>query len=806
MLTNYLKISIRNLVKHKAYSFINIFGLAVGVAGCLLILLYIQDELSYDRFNKKADRIYRINSDLKFGNTELHLPVCSDMMGQILKKDYPQVEQYTRIYSYGGDKLIKKGNEFNKERSIAFADSTFFKIFSFRVVSGNIERVLNEPNTVVISESVAKKYFGTVNASGKIMVTNDKPNPNYKVTAVIKDMPANSHFRFDFLFPMQNLQYDWGNLLALNFHTYLLLRKGTDYKEFQKNFRQYNDKYVFPYAKQYMHIQSMEQFEREGNKIEHSLVPLTDIHLYSDRTQELSPSGNIQYVYIFSAAALFILLIACVNFMNLTTARSASRAREVGIRKVLGTERKNLILQFLAESTILAFLSVIIALIIVYIVLPAFGHLAGKNLLFQNLASPFVLPFIIALPFFIGLSAGIYPAFSLSGFKTASVLKGKILTGGGKLRSILVVFQFAASIVLITGTLIIYGQLNYIQNKNLGFQKDQVLIINDAYTLGKNTEVFKREMLRVPGVISGTLSGYLPVPSDRNFNGFFKDATMDSKSGFTMQQWTVDYDYFKTIGIQLLKGRFFSRDYGTDSTAVIINETAAKQLGHKNPIGKKVFVLSRNSIPRGYKIIGVVKNFNYESLRHNISSLCFMLGKSTGLVSFKIKAASIPYILKEAKEKWKSMAAVMPFSCRFMDDSFNQLYKTERRTGYTALAFSALAILVACLGLFGLAAFLAEQKTKEIGVRKVLGASVSSILILLSGEYLKWILMANVIAWPLAYYFMSKWLQNFAFRTNISVWVFIAAGSIAVIIALATVSIQAVKAAVANPVKSLRYE
>lgn len=808
MLKNYLKIAARNLIKHRAYSLINVLGLAIGVACCLLILLYIQDELSYDRFHKNADRIYRINSDLKFGNTELDVPVCSDMMGPILKKDYPQVEEYTRIYCYGGEKLIKKGGEFNTERNVAYADSTFFKVFTFPAVSGNTERVLNEPNTVVISESIAKKYFGTSQAAGKILVTDDKTNSMYKVTAVIKDMPANSHFRFNFIFPMQNLNYNWGNFISLNFHTYLLLRKGTDYKEFQKNFRQYNAKYVFPFAKQLMHIQSMEQFEKEGNKIEHSLIPITDIHLYSNRAQELSPSGNIQYVYIFSAVALFILLIACVNFMNLTTARSANRAREVGIRKVLGTERRNLVIQFLVESTLLAFLSIIISLAIVYLALPAFGHLAGKELQLKNLTSSFVLPFIIALPFFVGIASGIYPAFYLSGFKPALIIKGKTLTGAGsgRLRSVLVVFQFVTSIILITGTLIIYNQLNYIQNKNLGYQKDQVLIINDAYTLGKNAEVFKNEMLRVPGVMNGTLSGFLPIPSSRNCTGFFKDATIDSKDGFTMQKWEVDYDYFKTLGIQLLKGRFFSRDFGTDSNAIIINETTVKQLGYDDPVGEKIYTFKMHEKYDNYHIIGVVKNFNFESLKQDIGPLCFVLGRSTGLVSLKVKSASIPTIIKDARNIWQRMTAVMPFSYKFMDESFNEMYKTEQRTGTTALTFTVLAILVACLGLFGLAAFLAEQKTKEIGVRKVLGASVPSILVLLSKEFLKWIIIANLIAWPIAYYIMNNWLENFAFRVNISVWIFIISGLAAIVIALATISIQALKAATANPVKSLRYE
>ena len=394
MLKNYLKVAFRNLIRFKIYSFINIAGLAIGIACCLLILLYIQNELSYDRFNKKADRIFRINTDLKFGATELAIPVCSDMMGPMLKQDFPQVEEYTRIYNFGGKKMVKKGNNFNTEQKIAYVDSTFFKVFTFPALAGNTDNILNEPNTVVITKSIAKKYFNTVDAVGKYIETDDNGRTLYKVTAVIKDMPENSHFRFDFLFSMKNLNYDWGNFVSSNFHTYLLLKKGVDYKKFEKNFRIYNDKYVFPYAKKHIQVNSKEEFERAGNKIEYSLIPITKIHLYSKRIQEIRPAGNIQYVYIFSAVALFILLIACINFMNLTTARSANRAREVGISKVLGTERKSLIYQFLTESTLTALIAVILAIVIVYHVLSFFNNISGKELKYKCLV--FILNSIIS--------------------------------------------------------------------------------------------------------------------------------------------------------------------------------------------------------------------------------------------------------------------------------------------------------------------------------------------------------------------------------------------------------------------------
>ncbi len=814
MLKNYLKVAFRNLLRFKTYSFINITGLAIGIACCLLILLYIKNELSYDRFNKKADQIYRINTDLKFGNTELAIPVVPDLMGPLLKQDFPQVKEYTRIYNWAGKKLVKKGNNFNTETGIAYVDSTFFKVFTFKTIAGNTDKILNEPNTVVITESIAKKYFNTVDAVGKFIETTDNGRTLYKVTAVIKDMPFNSHLRFDFLFPMQNLDYDWGNLISSNFHTYLLLKKGVNYKDFEKNFELFNNKYVYPYAQKYMHI-TKEEFDRAGNRLKYSLIPLTDIHLFSKRIQEISPTGTIQYVYIFSAVAFFILLIACINFMNLTTARSANRAREVGIRKVLGTEKKNLIYQFLTESTLTALISVILAVAIVYNVLPFFNNLSGKELSTNDLYSSSILIFLVSLPFIVGFIAGSYPAFFLSRFNPIQIIKGKLSTGSksGGLRSVLVVFQFATSIILITGTIIIYNQLNYIQNTNLGYQKDQVLIINDAYNLGRNVDAYKNEMLNVPGVISGTTSGFLPIPSLRNFNAFYKEASQAAESGLTMQSWKIDYDYLKTLGIKIVQGRNFSHEFGSDSSSIILNEAAVKQLGYnlsanakENPINNSVYTWENGGKIVKYNIIGVVKDFHFESFHQDIGPLGLLLKRSTGLISFKVTASKIPMILKEAEVKWKRMSSGMPFSYKFMDDSFNEVYKADRRVGFIALSFSALAIIVACLGLFGLATFLAEQKTKEIGVRKVLGASVPSIFLMLSKEFIKWIIIANIIAWPFAYYFMNKWLQEFAYRININWWIFTFAGCIVLIIALLTVSIQAIKAATANPVKSLRYE
>lgn len=810
MFKNYFKIAWRNLLKNKIFSFVNIIGLAIGLSCFLLITLYVMDELNYDRYNLNADRIYRINSDIRFGGTDLHMPVTSDMMGQLLKKDYPQVENYTRIYTFNGDKLVKKGGEYIDENKVAHVDSTFFDVFTLPVIEGDTRTALDEPNTVVITESTAKKYFGTVHALGRTIETKDgDKSVLYKVTAVIRDIPDNSHFHFDFLFSMKNVDYNWGQITSHNFYTYLLLKGGTDYKVFEKNFPTYVDKYVLPYARQFINITSMAEFEKSGNKIVYTLMPLTKIHLYSDRSFELTPGGNIQYVYIFSAVALFILLIACINFMNLTTARSANRAREVGIRKVLGTERKELILQFLFESTLMVLLSLIIAIVVVYLVLPLFNDVSAKQMSLQSLFTPYILPLLVVLPVVVGLLAGSYPAFFLSAFRPIEVLKGKLKLGSksGSLRSVLVVFQFATSIFLIIGTIVVYRQLNFIQTKNLGYNKDQVLIIDGTSALGNNVEAFKTEVLRMPGVASGTISAFLPVSnSSRNDNTYSKDAVMDTKNGLDMQTWTVDYDYIKTMGMKIIKGRNFSREFGSDSSAVIINETTAGFLGYPDPVGKKIYTFDNDNKPLSFTIIGVVKNFNFESLRHDVGPLCFHLGKSTYLTSFRVNTGNINSLIAQVREKWKAMAPGMPFSYRFLDESFNDMYRSEQRVGKIALIFSVLAIFIACLGLFGLATFIAEQRTKEIGIRKVLGATVQGIAQMLSRDFMILVAIAFIIAAPCAWYTMNKWLQDFAYRTDISWWIFAVAGFAALSIALLTVSFQAIRAALMNPVKSLRTE
>lgn len=807
MIRNYIKVALRNLWKNKGYSAINIIGLSVGLATCLLILLYVWDELSFDKFHAKANRIYRIHSNIRFGGNDLRMTVTSDPMGATLKRDYPQIEQFARVYASDGSKLLKKGDNFINETSVAYADSTFFDVFSFPLLSGNPVTVLNDPNTVVISETAANKYFGTTNAVGKIVETSEKQQ--YKVTGVMKDMPENSHFKYDFLFSMDNVKYGFGNYLSHNFITYVVLKEGAKASEFPRIFKDFIVKNIMPQAKMLMKINSIEDFEKAGNFIQYELMPITDIHLKSDRFPEMRPNGSEQNVFIFSAVAFFILLIACINFMNLSTARSANRAKEVGIRKVLGTARKTLVAQFLTESMLVAFLSLCIALLLTLLILPFFNDLASKQLTMSSFFTLGFLPLLIILPLVVGLIAGSYPAFYLSSFQPITVLKGKLASGFKKssLRSGLVVFQFAATIFLIIATIVVFNQLNFIQTKKLGYNKDQVLVIDNAYVLGSQVKPFKEEVLKSSGIIGGTVSSFLPVEnSSRSDNTFSKDAVMDVKSGLNMQTWDVDYDYLKTFGMEIIKGRSFSKEYGTDSSATIINETTAGLLGYADPIGKTIYASSNEGKMTPYEIIGVVKNFNFESLRQTVGPLCFLLGNSTGSVSFKVNTSNIKNLVGSVEATWKKMAPGMPFSYRFLDESFDQMYRAEQRMGKLALAFSILAILVACLGLFGLATYAAEQRIKEIGIRKVLGASVSGIVEMLSRDFIRLVFIAALIAFPLSWWAMHKWLENFAFRIDIQWWVFIAAGLISMIIALGTISFQAVKAALANPVKSLRTE
>ncbi len=809
MLKNYLKIALRNLWKNKGFSAINIIGLSVGLATCLLIMLYVMDELSYDKYNEKADRIYRVDGDIQFGGNHFILAVAPEPMGPTLRKDFPQVEQYVRFRNYGGF-LVKKGNENLQEDKVVYTDSTLFNVFTLPMIAGNAKTALKDPKSVVITERIAKKYFNTTdNVVGKTLTIND--TGNLKITGVIKNVPTQSHFNFDLFVSMNGSLQSWevNNWVSNNENTYIVLKKGADPKALEAQFDAMVEKYVGPQVISLLNIK-MDEFKKSGNYDRYILTPLTSIHLYSDKVAELGANGSIQYVYIFSAIAIFILLIACVNFMNLSTARSSNRAKEVGVRKVLGSLRNNLIAQFLTESILISFIALVLALLLAWALLPYFNQIANKEIGIGLFSKSWLLPSLIVLMLLVGLLAGSYPAFYLSSFQPIVVLKGKLAGGFRRswLRSSLVVFQFWISIVLIIGTMVIYNQLNYIQNKKLGFNRKQVLVLQNTDPLGSQAKSFKDEMLKIPGVQSATMTGYLPTSDWRSDSPLFPDASLDQKRAVSTQIWTVDENYVPALGMEMAKGRNFSKQFLTDSSGIIINEAAAKLLGFADPINKPLYYLNdiKTKDIKTYHIIGVVKDFNYNSLRQTVTPLALFLGNQTGKIALKINTTNIKGLIAQIENKWRAMVAGQPFSYSFMDEQFNNIYRAEQRISQISVTFAILAILIACLGLFGLVTYAAEQRIKEIGIRKVLGASVVNLVSMLSKDFLKLVTISALIAFPVAYWAMNKWLQDFAYRVSISWWVFAVAGFAALAIALMTVSFQAIKAAIANPVKSLRTE
>ncbi|PKK35646.1 cell division protein FtsX [Siphonobacter sp. SORGH_AS_0500] len=805
MLSNYFKIALRNLWRNKTYSAINLFGLAFGIATCLLISFYILDELSYDRFLNHADRVYRINSDIRFGGSDTHTSNSSAPMAAALVQNYPEIEAAARILNQAPG-MIWKGTEKIQEKEV-YADSGIFEVLGIPMLSGNPKTALNQPHTVVITRKMALKYFDTVEALGKTLRVNG--SDDYKVTGVIEDLPTTSHLKTDLFFTMlDNARSKEDYWLSHNLCTYLLLKPGVSPKKVERQMQELFTRQAGPLIQQTLG-KSMAELEAAGSYIRYSLIPVTAIHLYSDRVDEMNPQSNIQYVYIFSAIAIFILLIACINFMNLATARSAHRAKEVGVRKVLGSGNGNLIGQFLTESVLLSLMAFAIALVMAELALPAFNTLADKQLSLSFFKDWYLLPVLLLFALLVGILAGSYPAFYLSAFEPAKVLKGTLTTGmrSGWLRSSLVVFQFFSSVFLIICTLAIYYQLTFIQKEKVGFNRDQVLMLNGVY--GPQVQALKNEILRIPGVQNGTVTGYLPIPSWRGDNSFFPEGEVVQERAVQMQEWYVDPDYTKTLGLKIIAGRNFSPHMATDSSGIILNETAVKLFGYKDPIGKKISVLEdmRTGQTQELTVIGVVKNFNYESLRENVGALSLQLSsKPAGWANFRLKTQNLSETVGQIEQVWNKVMPGQPFQSQFMDEAFDSIYRSEQRIGKVFMAFAITAIVIACLGLFGLAAYSAERRTKEIGVRKVLGASEIQLITLLSSDFIRLIGIAFLIASPLAWYVMNRWLEGFAYRITLNVWLFLLAGGLALLVALLTVSSQAIRASLTNPVKSLKTE
>ncbi|HEY5745558.1 MAG TPA: ABC transporter permease [Chryseolinea sp.] len=817
MFKNYFKIAVRNLTKHRFYSLVNIAGLATGVASCLIISLFILNELSYDTQHVNHDRLYRVNFRIKFGNLDYDMAVTPPALATAVLQDYPEVEAVARIRQQG-NYLVKRDKENFKEKNIAYADSSFFKVFTIPFLHGNPSKALTEPNTIVISRKIADKYFPNENAIGQTLTFFN--NWNNKIVGVMEDFPDNSQFHFEILVSMLNSEESKNNMwLSNNFHTYVLLKQGTDAKGLEKKFLGMKEKYVGPQIREFLGAENTpEKLAADGSKFDFWLMPITDVHLRAKTMVELEPAGDIVYIYLFGAIALFILVIACINFMNLSTARSANRAKEVGVRKVLGSLRSHLVRQFLLESVLISVMAFLLALGLAFVFLPTFNDLSGKHLHIP-VADPNFLVFFMGLSLLVGALAGVYPSFFLSAFKPVNVLKGKLALGmkSGLIRSGLVVFQFTISIFLIVGTITINRQLTYIQEKKIGFNKDQVIVIREAHAMGDQLESFKNEMLKDSHILSATISGYLPVAgTDRSNSTYWpmgKEPNQENMVG--MQGFYVDYDYIKTLGMEIKDGRDFSRDFISDSTGIIINEAAAQGFNiAADPIGKKIetfkFAGGSNSIEKDkrnvYTVVGVVKNFHFESLRDNITPLGLFLSKSTGLISFRFESKNVTDVISALEKKWKQMAPTQPFEYTFLDDDFSSMYATEQRLGKIFGIFAGLAIIIACLGLFALSAFTAEQRTKEIGIRKVLGATVTSIVLLLSKEFGKLIIIAFVIAAPLSWFAVKWWLQSYTYKTEVGVLVYLLAGISAFLVAWLTMGYQSIKAAASNPVNSLRSE
>ncbi|NGP77685.1 FtsX-like permease family protein [Balneolaceae bacterium YR4-1] len=816
MIKNYLKIAFRNLRNQKGYAFINISGLAVGLACCILIMIYVTHELSYDKHHEYSDRIYRVVSKIDFSGNYLELATAPAPMGPTLKQDFPEVEAVTRFRPIGS-RIVKRGDMNIKEDGLVLADPSVFRVFTIPMQYGDPETALEKPNTVVITDKIAQKYFGKLDAVGERIIILDEFE--FEVTGVIEEMPSTSHFHFNFMLSMSTTEEAENNSwFSNNFRTYVLLKPGVDAERFEENFETIKKQYVEPQLKSFMGI-SLDEFEAAGNSAEYALQPLTSIHLYSDLTGEFEPNGSITYVYIFSGLAVFVLLLACINFMNLATARSSVRAREVGIRKTLGSARSQLTVQFLSETVLLSILAMFVALFLVELSLPYFSNLSGTDIRSGYLNEPTIMAGLFAVVLITGLFAGSYPAVMLSSLKPSRVLKGVFSEQWRHIfmRKGLVVFQFSISIVIIVGLLVINKQLNFIQSKELGFSKDQIIIVEDAYTLGSSyaVDALKEEMLKDPIFKSATISSFFPVQgySKNDLVHWPKGEEPTQNNTVSMQTWTVDEDYIPTLGMELVAGRNFDEERGTEEQTVILNESAVKRFKFEDPVGESIVSYGfdhngniDNSQVREYRIIGVVKDFHYESLRRNIEPLGLFYGKSSGNVAFAIGASNSREAIEKLEAWWNEKAPDRPFNYSFMDQQFEQMYRSEQRVQNLMTAFSLIALFIACLGLFGLSAHSVNRRTKEIGIRKVMGATVPNVLALISGEFLKLVVISFLISIPISYFAATRWLNDFTYRTNIGVDIFLLTGLGAILIALLTVSGQSVKAALMNPADSLRSE
>ena len=793
MVKNYITIALRNLLRHKSYSFVNIAGLTIGLTACFLILLFVQDELSFDRFHDNADRIVRVIHEAQASKSGS--AVTSALLATALEAEFSGIEAAVRVHRFYNTILSVDEARYN-ESHFVFADPDFFRMLSFPLTKGNPETALRHPFTVVITESKARTYFGSIDPVGKVLTFNNEHD--FVITGVMKDVPQNSHLKMDFVSSFESLKDIHGPGLEMwayrNYYTYLLLREGVSPVALEEKLPAFAES----------HVPGM-----DITRSQFTLQPITDIHLRSSHIGwDIASHSDISYVYSFSAIAIFIILIACINFMNLSTARSSIRAKEIGLRKVIGASRIHLVKQFIGETILLSIIALMIAVVLVELLLPTFNEISGKNIHIHYLSNLQFLGGALAITILSGLIAGSYPALFLSSFQPVAIMKGSH-TGGwksGLFRKGLVVAQFGISIALIIGAVIVYQQLEYTRHKNLGFDKEHVLVVNNQadQRAMERYELFKNEIAQYPGVIQVSGSSGVPPGLLGNNIRVHREGTPSDESKF-LKLITTDYDFFETLDIKVISGRTFSREFGADATeSFVISEAAARTLGLDEPIGTRL--ITEYDWLEG-TIIGVVNDVHYQSLHSRIEPLLFSMRPHWYYrIPVRIRPENIAGTIEFLESRWNQVAPEWPFQYSFVDQNYENLYRAEQRLSKVIWYFTGLAIFIASLGLFALASFTIERRTKEIGVRKVLGAPVGSIVYQLSRDFTKLVVAANIIAWPVAYYFVERWLQNFAYRIDVGPAIFVTAAGVSLVIAFLTVSYQSIKAAMMNPVESLRYE
>jgi len=809
MYQNYLKIAWRNLSRYKMYSFIKIGGFALGIAACMLIALYIQDELSYDTHYPDTDRIYRLINILESPEERSKWPAFSPAIKAVLENEYPDIEKVGRLIPYdwydaGGNQVRPEGDDKNVyDEGFMYADQELLEMLQIPMVHGSREEALAQPRTIVLSKRKADKYFPGENPVGKTFILNENEDAPYTIGGVIEDFPSTSHLQADFLITLTGEEFwegEQSSWCCSNYNPYILLKPGADYKQVEQKLLSIRDDHILPYLQ--------EQKDQGADEIQKyyriMLQPIEDIHLRSGDIHTVVPRGDITYVWLFGAIACVILLLGCINFINLSTAKSANRAKEVGLRKVIGSFRSNLVNQFLTESFLYSALSFASGLLLARLLLPYFNTLADKSLTIPW-GEWWLIPLLLGCIGLIGTMAGLYPALYLSGFKPIEVLKGNLSRGSksATLRSTLVVFQFVTSIILIIGAFVVQRQMDFILNKKLGYDREQVIMIDGTNTLGDQLKPFKNELARLSEIQGVTVSNYFPISkTKRDQNSFWLAGREKIDKSVGAQKWRVDEDYISTMGMRLVAGRNFSTEIASDSQAVIINQLMAKRLGLKEPLGKRI----SNSFEAPFHIIGVVENFHFESMKGEIGELVLANGGFGSIAAVKVHSDNMKSTIASIEGVWNTFLPNQTFRYTFLDERYAQMYDQVKRTGQIFSSFALLAIAVACLGLFALSAFMAEQRRKEISIRKVLGASFQNLFGLLTLNFMKLVGISLLIAVPLGGYLMQEWLSDFAYRADLSWEIFLAAGVIMLLISLATVSYESIRVVRKNPIDSLQSE